>query len=56
MSDETKPKLFRKVKTLYKCDDKFRGTDGDVKAMLELFTKNYEAIFDEQIKYLDESQ
>ena len=47
MSTETKPKLFRKTEAPYECDDKYRGTDGDVKAMLDLFINNYQAIFDE---------
>ena len=47
MSTQTRRKLFRVTETIFKSNDKHRAAEGDIKARMELFVNNYEAIYNE---------
>ena len=47
MLNKTRTKLFRATKTIFRSNDKHRAAEGDIKARMELFVNNYEAIYEE---------
>ena len=47
MLNKTRIPLFRATKTIFRSNNKHRAAEGDIKARMELFINNYEAIYDE---------